>query len=182
MDQPLWEIEDNSLPWGNPWGNPNPLWEYDLPPLWGPTKVYHNNPSETKHHPEGVDWDGNPKQPMYVLKTYTTDQKGKDIQEKDVIRPRNKVFEERGEYTTNRFDHSNSSLCCPTYGNCPTCFNSGPVNKFCSKCNNAECGYVVMYWPYLKESDARIVDAQFLSNYFDAEHENAKADRMSSCE
>ena len=38
-----------------------------------------------------------------------------------------------------------------------------------------------MYWPTVKAEDSRIVDAQFLSAYFNAPHENAKADRMSSC-
>ena len=114
--------------------------------------------------------------PERVLKTYTEDQAGKDIREEDVARPLNQVWAMNGEDEATI--GTNSNMGCPTYGNCWYCFSSGPVNMRCQFCKRRDCGFAVMYFSSKDNDDVRIVDAQFISKWFGANHQPAKADRM----
>ena len=90
-----------------------------------------------------------PEQLDSVPKPYiiTNDDRNKNdgpIHDLDVVRPINKVC------TTRFVDEcqtwlSVSTQCCPTYGNCVTCFRSGPAGMECVHCKMRGSWYVTRF-------------------------------------
>ena len=63
---------------------------------------------------------------VYITVGYSPDQPGEWIQNEDVVHPK------YHKWTVGKEAHawsSKSRACCPTYGSCECCFNSGPVGK-----------------------------------------------------
>jgi hypothetical protein len=93
-----------------------------------------------------------------------------------VVRAANHVF-----YTDSECQ-SVLSRCYPTYGNCRTCFRSGPIGSQCNRCRSDSQAlqdrlqttrYVLLRFPAARVSKMGHVDAEFLSSFVRAGHETA---------
>jgi hypothetical protein len=66
-----------------------------------------------------------------------------------------------------------STTCCPTYGACDMCHGSGPVQMYFQKCRNPWQGYRIVH----HMGTMKIIDAEWVSQFFEATHFVARADR-----
>jgi hypothetical protein len=77
-----------------------------------------------------------PNRPVRIIRGYTDDQKGKDIQDEDVVRPSNGKWTPQGSPDTGNWKEKSTGRC-PTYGTCSFCYKVGPTGKKCV-CTNEE--------------------------------------------
>jgi hypothetical protein len=135
-------------------------------------------------HPVSTPGAGPPKHPPNpperIVHNYTDDQAGQAIREEDTIRARNGKW-----YTQEEIDHfpKRSSPRCPTYGNCFSCFSSGPVARRCPCCKDVTDDWTFYQVVFVGTTSGVkcIMDAEFLARFFldqEGRHEGALADRM----
>ena len=110
----------------------------------------------------------------YIVITYRVEQAGQPIDECQVVRAANGKFFGRDEPA--RF-HLLSSARCPTYGNCNSCWRSGPLNMQCNYCNDDRKGYSYLYLN--NGGGKRILDAEYFAHLMELgnDHVVALADR-----
>lgn len=108
-----------------------------------------------------------------ILRTYTSDQKGQDIKDEDVIRAWNGIGYTQDEQDHFKDTHRSEQ---PTYGNCILCRSAGPVGKECA-CDACLPRYQVIGVTHDWNSDT-IIDAEYYAKMFGASVEVAKADRF----
>ena len=113
----------------------------------------------------------------YIVTEYREGQDGQPIKECQVVRADNGRFYRADEPTSFSIL---SRARCPTYGNCNSCYRSGPLNMCCRFCNDATKGYAIMfvYHPVL-HCKRRIVDAEYFAHLtkLTDDHVVALADR-----
>ena len=117
--------------------------------------------------------------PTMINKNYTPDQLDQDIQDADVVCPRNHNWSLEDETNTMRVLSADR---CPTYGSCVRCFRSGPYGRLCNICNkdNVTLKKDGLHYVILQKSrpgKSAVLDSITLSKIFRAGHETAKADR-----
>jgi hypothetical protein len=110
----------------------------------------------------------NPNRPVRIIRGYTDDQKGKDIQDEDVVRPSNGKWTAQGSPDTGNWKEKSTGRC-PTYGTCSFCYKAGPTGKKCV-CTNGE--YKSLF------HRRYIIDSIKIAELLEEELEVAKADRM----
>jgi hypothetical protein len=114
-----------------------------------------------------------------VVVNWTEDQKGQNIREEDVVRPKNHKYSVPD--TNNR--HGNwrklSTAECPTYGTCEFCWKSGPTGKFCNECERSPDKLKPRY-KFVRFDVEKILDSVTLAKLLRMNHEVAKADRYST--
>jgi hypothetical protein len=110
----------------------------------------------------------------YIVTTYRVEQAGQPIDECQVVRATNGRFFGRDEPARFRVL---SSASCPTYGNCTSCWRSGPLNMQCIYCNND--GKVYSYLWLSHGGGVRILDAEYFAHLMGRgdDHVVALADR-----
>ena len=112
---------------------------------------------------------------VVALDSYTDEEKGGIIKEADVIRAENGRWCARAEVEAFR---QKSRMRCPTYGNCCRCWRSGPVAKWCDRCQARDAGFQVVALTWRPFSGTRrLVDAEFLARFLGQGHPPARADR-----
>jgi hypothetical protein len=95
---------------------------------------------------------------QYIVRRYTNDMEGRDIQDELAVRSCNgRLFSEDEAY---RF-WKKSTATCPTYGVCLWCFGSGPTNMYCQVCKNEEYIYKI-----LLTKDRVTIDSEYVSIFF----------------
>ena len=127
-----------------------------------------------------------------VIKNYDDTQQGQDIRDEDVVNARSVNVSGEPRYYVGRSYHEleqkfavRSNAYAPTYGNCMSCYMSGPLNMICD-CSREETGihqtgYTIMYSkygnpkPYMSET--RIIDTEWLASIMGKGHKKAKAER-----
>lgn len=117
----------------------------------------------------------------YIVKGYTEDQRGQDIRDQDVIRAANGkwfTFDECLHFKEKSFQRA------PTYGTCPRCWMSGPLNLFCRECMEKRTGgrpihgFVVMKLTHGCDGKGhKIMDSVTLATWLKKGHQVAKVDR-----
>jgi hypothetical protein len=73
-----------------------------------------------------------------VVRNCTPDQEGKDIKEKDVVRPSNRCHCRRHAGVHDEEMRSwkwKSNARAPTHGSCGGCMKNGPLGKVCMECD-----------------------------------------------
>jgi hypothetical protein len=105
----------------------------------------------------------------YIVVGYTEEMAGKDIPPEWTVKAAN------GRYFTDdetRKFKEKSTTSSPTYGLCHMCYGSGPVSMLCQNCKRIDRRYAVArdrrIW--------KILDAEWVSRFFQTTHLIAKAD------
>lgn len=65
-----------------------------------------------------------------------------------------------------------STARCPTYGLCDMCLGSGPSGMHCQECRKPD-----RYYNFVFGSRQKIIDATWISRFFETTHMEARADR-----
>ena len=105
----------------------------------------------------------------YMLRDYDESMAGMIIPDHLVTRAPNGRFWKHEENVLLKI-HSMDR--CPTYGFCDRCCSSGPVGMHCQKCKSRYFKYRVI------KRGGKILDATWVSRFFQATHMDALADRQ----
>jgi hypothetical protein len=107
-------------------------------------------------------------EPVRIIVGYTDDQKGKDIQDEDVVRVSNGKWIAQHSTETGSWKEKSTGRC-PTYGTCSFCFKAGPTGK---KCVCTDGKYKIFFYRM------HIIDSIKIAELLEEELKVAKADRM----
>jgi hypothetical protein len=86
---------------------------------------------------------GHPYYEEYVVMNYSTDQKGRDIKDEDIVRPLNHRYSLFGSNETHSWRRL-STAAAPTYGTCVECMRAGPLAQVCNECNSHTAVYMIL--------------------------------------
>ena len=113
----------------------------------------------------------------YIARGYRAKKAGQPIDKGQVVRAANGRFYRIDEP---RSFQTLSNARCPTFGNCNSYYRSGPLNMWCSYCNDACKGFefVHIVHPQLR-NQKRIIDAEYFVHLMGVgnDHQVALADR-----
>jgi hypothetical protein len=108
--------------------------------------------------------------PKLIVKSYTADQQGQDIKDKDVVRPLNHRWCIAGGEETHNWKVKSAARC-PTYGSFRVCMRCGPAGKRCKGCLSERSGiYTILMYR------GNILDSITIAGICETGHETARAD------
>ena len=115
----------------------------------------------------------------FIVRSYTKDQAGMDIQKEDVVQARNSMYYTSQEKETWKVKNTQDL---PMYGNCEQCCRSGPIGTKCSQCKEkplmeggVATGTVRPIYQLIQVEDL-FLDSCLIAEIFGKGHDVAKAD------
>lgn len=98
---------------------------------------------------------------------------GMDLPDNQVVRAnkyKHYLFEEEDRFW------EYSAVNRPTYGNCLSCWKSGPLSKTCNECPGKHCAYHQLFY-VISSKENVYLDAESIAKTIGKGHEVARADR-----